>query len=69
MKHVKHMQLQAKMTVGKLVEEMNAAGVLGAGRIGKATELVTEMFSDPDCTVFLNVGWRHGSRRSSAGYL
>ena len=43
------------MTVGKLVEEMNAAGVLGAGRIGKATELVTEMFSDPDCTVFLTL--------------
>ncbi len=55
MKHVKHMKLQAKMTVGKLVEEMNAAGVLGAGRIGKATELVTEMFSDPDCTVFLTL--------------
>jgi len=55
MKHVKHMQLQAKMTVGKLVKEMNAAGVLGAGRIGKATELVTEMFSDPDCTVFLTL--------------
>ncbi len=55
MKHVRHMKLQAKMTVGKLVEEMNAAGVLGAGRIGKATELVTEMFSDPDCTVFLTL--------------
>ncbi len=49
------MQLQAKMTVGKLVEEMNAAGVLGAGRIGKATELVMEMFNDPDCTVFLTL--------------
>jgi deoxyhypusine synthase len=55
MKHVKHMQLRARMTVGKLVEEMNAAGVLGAGRIGKATEVVTEMFSNPDCTVFLTL--------------
>jgi len=55
MKRVKHMQLKAKMTVGKLVEEMNAAGVLGAGRIGKATELVTEMFSDPNYTVFLTL--------------
>ncbi|MFQ6074442.1 MAG: deoxyhypusine synthase [Candidatus Bathyarchaeia archaeon] len=55
MKYVKHMQLQGKMTVGKLVEEMNAAGVLGAGRIGKATELVAEMFIDPDCTVFLTL--------------
>jgi deoxyhypusine synthase len=55
MKHVKHMQLQARMTVGKLVEEMNAAGVLGAGRIGKATNVVTEMFSNSDCTVFLTL--------------
>ncbi len=43
------------MTVGKLVEEMNAAGVLGAGRIGKATNVVTEMFSNSDCTVFLTL--------------
>lgn len=55
MKHVEHMRLHGRMTVGKLVEEMNAAGVLGAGRIGKAAELVTEMFSDPDCTVFLTL--------------
>lgn len=55
MKYVKHMQLQPKMTVDKLVREMNAAGVLGAGRIGKAAEVVTEMFSDPDCTVILTL--------------
>jgi deoxyhypusine synthase len=55
MKHVRHMKLRAKMTVSELVEEMKAAGVLGAGRIGKAAELVTEMFDDPDCTVFLTL--------------
>jgi deoxyhypusine synthase len=55
MKHVKHMELHAEMTVSKLVEEMDTAGVLGAGRIGKAAGLVTEMFSDPDCTVFLTL--------------
>jgi deoxyhypusine synthase len=55
MKHVKHMQLQAKMTASRLVEEMSAAGVLGAGRIGKATELIAEMFGDPDCMVFLTL--------------
>jgi deoxyhypusine synthase len=55
MKYVKHMRLHEKMTVGKLVKEMNAAGVLGAGRIGKAAELVAEMFSDHNCTVFLTL--------------
>jgi deoxyhypusine synthase len=55
MKYVKHMQLKAKMTVSKLVEEMSAAGVLGAGRIGEATELIAEMFGDPNCMVFLTL--------------
>jgi deoxyhypusine synthase len=34
---------------------MQFAGVLGAGKVGKATELITEMFSDPRYTVFLSV--------------
>jgi deoxyhypusine synthase len=55
MKNVKHMRLHEKMTVDMLVEEMNKTGVLGAGRIGKATELVAEMFSNPDYTVFLTL--------------
>lgn len=55
MRYVKHIQLHGKMTVSELVEEMGAAGVLGAGKIGKAAELVTEMFSDPACMVFLTL--------------
>jgi len=43
------------MSVNKLVNEMRAAGVLGAGRIGEAAELTTEMFGDPDYTVFLTL--------------
>ncbi len=43
------------MTVAKLVEEMDACRVLGAGKIGKAAELVTRMFKDPDYTVFLTL--------------
>jgi deoxyhypusine synthase len=34
---------------------MNECGVLGAGKIGKAAQLTTEMFSDPDYTVFLTL--------------
>ena len=55
MKRVKQMQLKGGLTVGGLVSEMNACGVLGAGNIGKATEIVTEMFSDKDFTVFLTL--------------
>jgi len=55
LKNVKHMSLHPKITVDNLVKEMQGAGVLGAGKVGKAAELVAEMFSDPDYTVFLSV--------------
>ena len=49
------MRLQTGMSVSQLVKEMNATGVLGAGNIGKAAELVREMFADPEYTVFLTL--------------
>jgi len=55
LKRVKHMRLKSGLTVGALVSEMNECGVLGAGNIGKAAEIVTEMFRDRDYTVFLTL--------------
>jgi len=55
LKRVKHMRLKNGLTVGDLVSEMNECGVLGAGKIGKAAEIVKEMFSDRDYTVFLTL--------------
>lgn len=55
MKRVKPMRLKNGLTVGALVSEMNACGVLGAGKVGKAAELAKEMFSDSDYTVFLTL--------------
>jgi len=55
LKRVKHIQLNGCLTVGALVSEMNKCGVLGAGNIGKAAEIVTEMFNDRDYTVFLTL--------------
>jgi len=52
---VKQMKLRRGISVGALVDEMRACGVLGAGRIGKAAELAAEMFSDPEYTVFLTM--------------
>jgi deoxyhypusine synthase len=43
------------MSVKDLVSEMKKCGVLGAGNIGKATEILTEMFSNKDYTVFLTL--------------
>jgi deoxyhypusine synthase len=55
LKPVKQMHVRPEISVGTLVKEMNSCGVLGAGRVGKAAELVTEMFSNPDFTVFLTL--------------
>jgi len=49
------MRLRRGLTVNELVTEMKDCGVLGAGKIGNATELVSEMFGDPDYTVFLTM--------------
>ncbi len=54
LRYVGQMQLQPGMSVGELVCKMGECG-FGAGRVGKAAELVTEMFGDPDCTVFLTL--------------
>ncbi len=55
MKNVKHIHLNGNLSVKDLVCEMKKCGVLGAGNIGKATEILTEMFSDKDYTVFLTL--------------
>ncbi len=55
LKCVKHIRLNHDLTVGALISEMKECGVLGAGNIGKAAEIVAEMFSDPDYTIFLTL--------------
>jgi deoxyhypusine synthase len=66
LRRVEQMELRKGMSVSQLVRQMDATGVLGAGKIGEAAELVSEMFNDPDYTVFLTLagpmvpaGFRH----------
>ena len=65
MKRVGQMRLHAGMTVGQLTDEMSKIGVIGAGRIGKAVDIVSEMFSNPDYTVFITLSGplTHGGLR------
>lgn len=49
------MRLQPDLSVGKFVEEMQKTGVLGAGKVGRAAELIVDMFSAPEYTVFLSL--------------
>ena len=55
MKRVNHIQLNDCLTVGSLVSKMKSCGVLGAGNIGRAAEIVTDMFRERDYTVFLTL--------------
>ena len=55
MRRVEHMRLRKDMSVNELVEQMDATGVLGAGKVGQASALIAEMFSDSDYTVFLTL--------------
>jgi len=55
LRNVEHIKLHKRMTISELVEQMNATGVLGAGKVGEAAALVSEMFTDPDYTVFLTL--------------
>jgi deoxyhypusine synthase len=49
------MRLRPGMTALELAEEMKRAGVIGAGRVGRAVDIVADMFSDPDYTVFITL--------------
>ena len=49
------MNLSQNMTVRQLVDEMGRCGVLGAGRLARATSIMKQMFNDRDYTVFLTL--------------
>lgn len=55
MKRVEHMRLRPGMSVRDLAEEMRQAGVIGAGRIGRAAEIIYEMFFDEEYTTFITL--------------
>ena len=55
MRNVKQIEVRKGITVSELVKEMEACGVLGAGRLGKAARLLREIFTDSDYTVFLTL--------------
>lgn len=55
MKPVNHIKIKKSMTVNELVREMDDAGVLGAGRLGKAINICEAMIKDKQCRVFLGL--------------
>jgi len=55
MKEVEQLRIRPHMTVDELVRQMDSCGILGAGRVGLAADILTEMFSDEEYTVFLSL--------------
>jgi deoxyhypusine synthase len=55
MKPVKQIEIKGDMGVNELIEEMDKAGVMGAGRIGRATRIIEEMIKDKETKVFLGI--------------
>ncbi|MHA1713296.1 MAG: deoxyhypusine synthase family protein [Candidatus Ranarchaeia archaeon] len=55
MKRVHQIEIQSKITLPRLLEQMAEVGVLGAGSIGKAYRLLYKVFNDPSYTVMLSL--------------
>lgn len=55
MERVQHIDSCVSDSVSDLVLSMRKVGVLGAGRLGRASEIVSRMFHDPDCFTYLSM--------------
>lgn len=52
MRKVEHLKIEKGMKIDDLVRGMKEVGVMGAGRIGKAVDILEKMIKDKDCKVF-----------------
>ncbi|MDR1721781.1 MAG: deoxyhypusine synthase family protein, partial [Methanobrevibacter sp.] len=52
---IKKIDIKKDMKVKELIEEFSKSGVLGSGRVSKATELLTDMIRDDQTKVFLSL--------------
>jgi deoxyhypusine synthase len=52
---INQMNIQEKMTVQDIIEEMGKSGVLGAGRLYRATKLFSQVIKEPETLVFLSI--------------
>lgn len=52
---IRHIKIKDKMTVLELIEELGKSGVLGAGKLARATHLLAESINDENTAIFLSV--------------
>ncbi len=54
-KPVEHIEVKKGIKVSELIEEFQKSGVMGAGKIGRAAEILEKMFQDKECKIFFGV--------------
>jgi len=55
MKEVRHIKITKGMKVSELIKEMEAAGVMQAGKLALAVNILEEMIKDKECKVFFGL--------------
>ena len=53
---VDQLKLKKGMTVSELIEQFDKSGVLGAGRVARASNLLVNMINDEDMDIFMSLG-------------
>ncbi len=55
MKAIKHIEIKKGISVNELVKQMENSGVMGAGAIAKAANVLEKMIKDKDCKIYLGM--------------
>ena len=52
---VKHLEITNNMTIADFIQQLDESGVLGAGRVAHATNLLADSMKDEDTKIFLSL--------------
>jgi len=55
MKEVKHIKIIKNMKISELVKEMQSSGVMQAGKLALAVDILEEMIKDKECKIFFGL--------------
>ncbi|MBE6500539.1 MAG: deoxyhypusine synthase [Methanobrevibacter thaueri] len=53
---VNQIKIEKNMKISDLISQFDSSGVLGAGRVARATNILTEMIQDENMNVFMSLG-------------
>ena len=53
---VNQINVESNMSVSDLIDNFDASGVLGAGRVARARNILVDMIQDDDMNVFMSLG-------------